>query len=182
MRQFNLRNPEVVPQLKDLEGCNVVLGNFFSVDSQNGGHSAAAAIINAIRDDVNDTLNPPCAIVGPSLDVPVSEVSTVAQSLQIPLVAYGSVDLRLVNPYFYPYTSRPTPDSQSIAKALVDYTITVHERNNCIVILYPLTDVGLQLREAMATILEVEGIIWDSIGYTSYPRVSCERRDSARSA
>ena len=171
MRQFNTRNAEVVPELQSdlIEGCNVSLNNFINIDSQYGGHAAATEIIKFLRDNDNEitTINDPCAVVGPKTDVPISEVSVVAQSLAIPLVAYGGSDERFVNPNFHPLTSRTSSDSESLAEAMTDYLVKVHKRTDYIVILYPLTDIGIQLREFIAVSFTRKNVTWISVGYPS---------------
>ena len=100
-------------------------------------------------------------------DVPISEVSVVAQSLGIPLVAYGGSDERLVNPNFQPFTSQTSSDSESLAEAMIDYLVGVHTRTDYIVILYPLTDIGIQLREFIDVSFARKNVTWISVGYPS---------------
>jgi hypothetical protein len=91
-------------------------------------------------------------------------MSIIAKSVQIPLLAYGSIDNRLVNPYYHPFTTRTTSDANLIALALTDYTIEPHKRTDYIAILCPLTDVGIQIREATSAFLTTKGAMSRSIG------------------
>lgn len=109
-------------------------------------------------------------------------MSVVAQSLDVPLVAYGGLDLSIVNPFVHPYTSRTSADTVSMSISTMSYLFEVHKRDNFIVIMYPITGIGVQLREGLGELLTSAGKIWTSVGFPSYNSIDGGNADSINAA
>jgi hypothetical protein len=138
LRHFNERNTIIVPDILDStttnhDICNITMIIVKYIDSQSGGHSAAEQLMTFLLNHSTKV----CAIIGPSEELPIHEISTIAQTFDIPTLAYGGMTMRLVDSQYHPYTTRTSSDANSIAYAIVDYIVRVHNRTNYIVILYP---------------------------------------------
>jgi hypothetical protein len=166
VRHFNDRNAEIVPELEHLD-CDVLLVNEKNFDTESGGHAAAKSLMSYFEEGLLLNRSKPCAIVGPSEEVPVGEVSVIAQTFNVPVVAYGSIDMRLVNPKYYPLTTRTSLDADSIAHAMVDFLVTAQNRTNFVALLYPeYTDTDIQMHEYVSEhFIERNITSFISIGY-----------------
>jgi Receptor family ligand binding region len=153
IRHFNERNSIVVSELTNIDSCNVTMVIVKYIDSQSGGHSAAEHLLPyLLNESVSNNI---CAIIGPSEEVPLYEVSKIAQTFDIPIVAYGGMSMRLVNSRYHPFTTRTSSDANSMAYAIVDYIVRVHNRTNYIAILYPQqTEDNVQQHQLMARYIQ----------------------------
>jgi hypothetical protein len=131
VRHFNERNSVIVSDLANIDSCSVTIVNVKYIDSQSGGHSAAEHLFTyLLHVSASNSISSICAIIGPNEEVPLYEVSTIAQTFDIPILAYGGMDMRLVKSTYHPYTTRSSADANSISYAIVDYIVSVHNRTN----------------------------------------------------
>ena len=149
---FNRRDISVVPELADLlNECTV----FFSpdiqfVDTKSGGHYAATQAVQFIT---TPNFEIPCAIAGPQKEIPALEISVLATAMEIPLVAFGGYNSRLVTETYHPFSSRTSSGGTALVQATASY-LQYWDRTDFIAVLYPLSDIGLQLNAALGLQLD----------------------------
>lgn len=159
MEHFNARNGSVVPDLANYTDCSIKFDTNTSrvLDTGSITHLAAESLW---QQDVV-----PCAIAGPFNDVPAIDLSVMALSAKIPLVAHRAHNLRITSDYLSPYSSQTYPGSLSSAHKVVEFLL--HKgRSDYIGVLYSLTETGIQRQEAMAVELDHYRLSWMSAGYS----------------
>ena len=159
MRHFNERNYSALPELGLYPNCTVTFDVENSlVFNTDGGfsHDSSRSFYASDKE--------PCAMVGPFSDFPAVELSVMAQAAQIPLVTARSFSLRVVSDIYSPFTTSVFPDVAASAEQVVSYLL-FQNRTNFISLLYPLSDVGYQRREALGFRLDEMGIRWMSSPY-----------------
>lgn len=158
MDHFNNRNASMVSELADFTNCTVQfdMNKSLFFDTGSVSHFASKSFWNEEID--------PCAMAGPFNDIPAIDLSVLALSAEIPLVAHRAFNLRVASNDLSPYTSQVFPGTQASAKNLVDYLL-FKERTNYIGVLYALTETGVHRREALSIELNKNQIKWTSSGY-----------------
>lgn len=158
MDHFNNRNTSVVPELANFTDCNVRfdMNQSLFFDTGSVSHFASKSFWQQEME--------PCAMAGPFNDIPAIDLSVVALSAEIPLVAHRSFNLRVSSNNLSPFTSQVFPGTLASAKNLVDYLL-YKGRTNYIGVLYSLTETVIQRREALALELNKNRIEWTSAGY-----------------
>ncbi|KAL7570964.1 hypothetical protein ACA910_002591 [Epithemia clementina (nom. ined.)] len=155
-KQFNSRDPSVVPQLADLDcDATIQISNASVFDTAPFSHLASQNLV--------DTGVTPCAIVGPYTDDVAWELSAVAQAAQYPIVVPHAQNLRLAFDEFASFTASVFPDLASTAEVLAAY-LNHTDRTNYIAMLFELTDTGTQRREMLDLFLG-NNIEFFSVGY-----------------
>lgn len=157
MDHFNNRNASVVPELAGFTNCTVR----FDMDSLFFDTGSVSHFASKLfwKEEIE-----PCAMAGPFNDIPAIDLSVLALSAEIPLVAARAFNLRVASNDLSPYTSQVFPGTQTSAKNLVDYLL-FKGRTNYIGILYALTETGIHRREALSIELNKNQIKWTSSGY-----------------
>lgn len=158
VEHFNTRNNTVVPELADLDGCNVrlKLGNTSFFDTGSLTQLASQRLFS--REEV------PCAIAGPFSDLPAGELSVMAQAAKFPMVAHRAYNYRTTSNFFSSYTSQVYPHVLSSTRNLVSF-LQHKGRTNYIALLYALSDVNFQRRETLSFELDNSNIKWTSSTY-----------------
>lgn len=126
---FNSRDPLVVPQLKNLD-CNVSFGAVSVLDTGTNGHLSMHEMIKKV--ELNGL---PDAIAGPFNEIPAFELSVIATTLKIPIVAHRAFDNNLLQPEQHPYFSQVSADATSEVECLVSY-LKHTNRTNYIAVVY----------------------------------------------
>lgn len=157
---FNARNSTVVPELADaLEGCNV------RFDTNQTRMFDTGSITHQASQSLWEQDIVPCAIAGPFSDVPAIDLSVMALSAKIPLVAHRAYNLRITSDYQSPFSSQVFPGTISSARKTVEFLL--HKgRTDFIGVLYSLTETGTQVQQALAIELDHSQVEWISAGYS----------------
>mmetsp|Transcript_15998 Transcript_15998/g.33071 ORF Transcript_15998/g.33071 Transcript_15998/m.33071 type:complete len:760 (-) Transcript_15998:1068-3347(-) len=158
-KQFNERDPYIVPQLSWLMDCDIQLNisKGFAFDSVPETHLASQTL--AVLPD-------PCAIAGPSSDLVGLELGNMAQAAQYPIVYARIFNLRSAFTEYSNFSASVFPDVGSTAVAVVNF-IRVKGRFNYIAVLYESTDTSIQRQEALAVDFDAYKMAWASFGYVS---------------
>jgi len=159
IEHFNSRNSSVVPEIADFEECNVRfdINQSRVIDTGSVTHQASETMWE--QDIV------PCAMAGPFNDLPAIDLSVIALSAKIPLVAHRAHNLRITSDYLSPFSSQVFPGTLSSAHKVVEFLY--HKgRTDFIGVLYSLTETGLQRQEALAIELDDSHTEWMSAGYS----------------
>ncbi|KAL7580733.1 hypothetical protein ACA910_001017 [Epithemia clementina (nom. ined.)] len=160
IKHFNERNDSAVEELHHYMDCPVQIDIDNSlVFNTDGSFSHASSRSFFQSKDI------PCAMVGPFSDFPAVELSVLAQAAQIPLVTARSFSLRVVSDVYSPFTSSVFPDAVASATQVVTF-LQHQNRSNYTALLYPLSDVGFQRREALGFELDDRNMHWMSSAYT----------------
>ena len=111
----------------------------------------------------------PHAIAGPYNDIPALELSVIASSLHIPMVAHRGLDHNLLRPKMHPFLTQVNPDLVAEMQFLTDYLRHVGRLDYIAVLHSANTDSSLQRLEAFRTIAHHDSNIThiQSFGYTS---------------
>ena len=151
---FNSRNSTVVPELADLTSCNVQFDTNLSriFDSSVVTHLASDSLSPLLQEEII-----PCAIAGPFHDLPAEDLSVLALSQKIPLVAQRAFNIRITSNYFSPYSSQVYPTIALSSGKLVEYLL-YKGRTNYIGFLYSLTLVGTQRQAALTILMDELGM------------------------
>ena len=153
IERFNSRNATVVPELASasFKSCRVRFDTNLSrvFDSSVVTHLASESLleqeITALRN--RRTLN----------DLPAEDLSVLALSAKIPLVAHRAYNVRVASEYFSPYSSLVYPTVSASARKLVDFLLHAG-RTNYIGLIYSLTIVGTQRREVLTVHMNERGM------------------------
>ena len=73
--------------------------------------------------------------------------------MEIPLVAFGGYNSRLVTETYHPFSSRTSSGGTALVQATASY-LQYWDRTDFIAVLYPLSDIGLQLNAALGLQLD----------------------------
>jgi len=163
MEHFNERDTSVVPELSQniYKTCDIKfdLKNSRVLDTGSITHLAGELMLNEIQEN-----GVPCAIAGPYNSLPVQDLSVYAASAHIPLVAHRAFNLRVLQPFYGPYSSQVYPDLTVTAEALVSFLL-YKGRSDYIAILYNLEDTSTQNHEVVSITLGAAGIKHKSYRY-----------------
>lgn len=147
--QFQDRSKSVVPELPMLAmGCSVDW-NISAVDSESSG----AGTVNALYDLVTSN-NPFQAVVGGYQygEIPALDLTTTANGMAIPSVAYGGSNLRVVQFSQFPFSTRTYPDTLALGQPLIDYLSMTLNRTNYYGLISPaFSEVAAQLQQQVQT-------------------------------
>ena len=159
---FNARNTSVVPELANFTSCNV------RFDTNRSRFFDTGSITHLASKELWRQSIEPCAIAGPFNDIPAVDLSVLALSAEIPLVAHRAYNLRVASNTLSPFSSQVFPGTIASANNLMDF-LFYKERTNNIAVLYSLTETGIQRREALAVELKnATQMEWTSSGYDAF--------------
>mmetsp|Transcript_14184 Transcript_14184/g.23493 ORF Transcript_14184/g.23493 Transcript_14184/m.23493 type:complete len:213 (+) Transcript_14184:49-687(+) len=118
IEHFNNRDGSIVPELQDLQDCQVFFreDNLILIDSFRNSDEALEPLILSDRH--------PCAIVGPEDSQAAQFVGSAATVLDITSITYGGMDEVLTNPTVYPQMARGTSTIRTFVQPLVQYLLT----------------------------------------------------------
>mmetsp|Transcript_37639 Transcript_37639/g.78097 ORF Transcript_37639/g.78097 Transcript_37639/m.78097 type:complete len:866 (-) Transcript_37639:1504-4101(-) len=173
-QHFNARDTNIIPELAELEGCNVQLEITKVFDTGYTSHQSARQVMNhlllAVDSNTSSPLGPNgeqrevCSFVGPSNDIPARDLSSIAYASDIPLVSTwregivrdsGGRDMMTASVY---------PDLMEFAAIISSYLI-FQERTDYVAILYPFSDLGFQKRGSIGVMLDFNNVRWISTEY-----------------
>ena len=172
---FNSRNTDIIPELGELDGCNVQLdiARVFDTGFNNiqSGQALLKSVVldneTSVYNDVTGDVNF-CGIVGPSHDVSAQVLSTFANAAQVPLVATYrqriTRDTLTGLGSFFPMDLSIYPDLFETSAVVVSYLLHL-ERNNFVAMLHPFSELGLMKRGAVGMALDLEQVTWMSSDY-----------------
>lgn len=160
---FNTRNAAVVPELANLDGCNITL----NLDS-NASFFDTGSLTKLASQRFFRRGQVPCAIAGPFSDLPATELSVMAQAAEAPMVAHRAYNYRTTSNFFSGFTSQVYPHAMSSTRNLVRFLLD-KGRTNYIALLYALSDVNYQRREMLSYELDDGKIEWMSSAYYLNP-------------
>jgi Receptor family ligand binding region len=154
VEHFNSRNATVVPELANLTSCNVRFDTNLSrvLDSSVATHLASESLLPLLQQEIV-----PCAMAGPFHDLPAEDLSVLALSAKIPLVAQRAYNVRVASDYFSPYSSQVYPTVAASTRKLVEY-LQYKGRTNYIGFLFSLTIVGTQRLSTLTVAMDTLGM------------------------
>lgn len=143
---FNQRDASVVSELPSLlQDCSdVKISDISVLDTGTNEHLAIEDLLR-IRDTPN-------AIVGPYNEIPALELSVLATTLQIPIVAHRADDSNLLMADKHPYFSQVNPDTLSEVAFLGSY-LNHTGRDDFIAVLYSTSASTMQKVDLLRVIL-----------------------------
>lgn len=143
---FNHRDPSVLSDLPSLlQGCSdVKIANVSVLDTGTNEHLAIEDLLRIKQS--------PHAIVGPYNEIPALELSVLATTLQIPIVAHRADDSNLLAPEKHPYFSQVNPDPLSEMAFLGTY-LSHTGRDDFIAVLYSTSASTMQKVDLLRVIL-----------------------------
>ena len=148
IEHFNERDPQVVPELARpdfaKENCPIHFSNSSLIADTHGRGSDAVSVV--LEQVYNQSL--PSAIAGGYHEEPALELSVVANSLKIPFVAYGGSNIRVVTPYYFPYSSRTSSSVIDVAGATTSFLFHLG-RTDAIGVLQAASATASQLAEGI---------------------------------
>ena len=157
MDHFNQRNTSIVPELEQYQECPVKF-DFSSSHFFNTGTSADKKYLERL---VNMDRRP-CAAVGPFSNHPALELGTMAAAMRFPLTIHRAYTYSAVDPVTNPFSSHVFPHILSTSQSTAE--LLQHKgRTSYIAMLYPLTEMGTQWREALGITLDEHNM--DNLGY-----------------
>lgn len=176
MDHFNNRNSSIVPELANYTNCNVRFDVNASRVLDTGSITHLASESFWQQDIV------PCAIAGPFNDIPAIDLSVMALSAKVPLVAHRTHSIRVTSDVLSPFSSQTFPGTLSSAHKLVEFLL--HKgRRDYIGVMYSLSETGIQRQESLAVELDHSRVVWMSAGYSlgasnqqgeEYDELDCE--------
>ena len=180
---FNERNPAIVEELNStsaargssnssinqtwgeiMQDCNIQIDydSLILMDTGTVENRGMRTIIGNLQKH-------PHAIAGPYNDIPALELSVIASSLHIPMVAHRGLDHNLLRPKNHPFLTQVNPDLVAEMQFLADYLRHVGRQDYIAVLYSANTDSSLQRLEAFRTIAYHGANMthFQSFGYTS---------------
>lgn len=88
----------------------------------------------------------PHVVVGGSDEVTVLDLSVVTSGLEIPFVAYGGFNQRVITPFYYPYSTRTSSGLALTAERIASYLL-YQGRTNYWALYNAVADTAIQLKE-----------------------------------
>jgi hypothetical protein len=161
-KHFNERDATIVPELAQLGDCSILLetekspgGETLYIDSAYSRSTSVEKLldmtINAI--EVGSSF---CGVVGPIEPRANEGVSVLSESLQIPQVAYATIDRRLRRKDDFPTFARVIPVAADLGNAVAKYVQRVWERDY-IAVIYDKSDYGEQFEDPLEGAQEMLG-------------------------
>jgi hypothetical protein len=167
-KHFNERDAAIVPELAQLGGCSILLetekspgGETLYRDSAYSRSTVVAKLLNMTieategGEQVGSSF---CGVVGP-IDPRANEgVSVLSESLNIPQVAYATIDRRLSRNDDFPTFARVIPAAEDFSLALAKYVQRVWERDY-VAVIYDKSDYGEQFEDPLEGASETLGYV-----------------------
>uniref|UniRef100_A0A7S1Y2M8 Receptor ligand binding region domain-containing protein n=1 Tax=Grammatophora oceanica TaxID=210454 RepID=A0A7S1Y2M8_9STRA len=94
------------------------------------------------------------------------DLSVATSGLKIPYVTYGGLNMRVVSPFYYPYSTRLSADANAVAEKVVTFLEHRH-RTDYFALLQARSETASQLNEAISHTLVKRGISFMSIVFGS---------------
>lgn len=157
---FNTREASVVPQLENLD-CNISFGNLSVLDTGTHAHLSLADLLTKV--ELYGGL--PDAIAGPFNEIPAFELSVLATTLRIPIVAHRAFDSNLLVPEKHPFFSQVNADSYSEMEFLASY-LNHTNRTNYIAVVYSSSASVMQKVHIFRVLMDLAGV--DQVQTFSY--------------
>jgi hypothetical protein len=161
-KHFNERDATIVPELAQLGDCGILLetekspgGETLYIDSAYSRSTSVEKLLDMTIEAIGAGSNF-CGVVGPIEPRANEGVSVLSESLQIPQVAYATIDRRLSRKDAFPTFVRIIPKAADFGHAVAKYVQRVWERDY-IAVIYDKSDYGEQFEDPLEDAEETLG-------------------------
>jgi hypothetical protein len=161
-KHFNERDATIVPELAQLGDCSILLeteespgGETLYIDSAYSRSLSVEKLLDMTIKAIG-VGSSFCGVVGPIEPRANEGVSVFSESLQIPQVAYATIDRRLSRKDDFPTFARVIPAAADFGNAVAKYMQRVWERDY-IAVIYDKSDYGEQFEDPLEGAQEMLG-------------------------
>lgn len=146
-KHFNARDTAIVPELANFTDCPIMFadpsdGSSWYFDSAFSRSASVDHLLQLPRDEV-------CAVLGPREPRANEGVSVLAESLDVPLVAYATIDRRLARVQDFPTFVRVIPEAAEFASIVALYVQRDVFMRDYLAVLYDQSDYGEQFEDPL---------------------------------